>query len=41
MSASDSPLQAELTDLFEAQNRAAPNRTEIPATYLKVTVTEK
>lgn len=32
-------LQAELADLFEAQNRAGPGRTEIPATYLKVTVT--
>lgn len=31
-------LQSELTDLFEAQNRAGPDRTEIPATYLKVTV---
>jgi SAM-dependent methyltransferase len=33
-------LQAELDDLFEAQNRAGPERTEIPATYLKVTVTK-
>ncbi|HEX9964462.1 MAG TPA: class I SAM-dependent methyltransferase [Allosphingosinicella sp.] len=32
-------LQAELGDLFEAQNRAGPERTEIPATYLRVTVT--
>jgi SAM-dependent methyltransferase len=32
-------LQAELAELFEAQNRAGPGRTEIPATYLKVTVT--
>ena len=32
-------LQAELADLFEAQNRAGAGRTEIPATYLKVTVT--
>jgi SAM-dependent methyltransferase len=32
-------LQAELKDLFEAQNRAGPERTEIPATYLRVTVT--
>ena len=32
-------LHAELTDLFEAQNRAGPGRTEIPATYLRVTVT--
>ncbi len=33
-------LQAELERLFEAQNRAGPERTEIPATYLKVTVTK-
>jgi SAM-dependent methyltransferase/catechol 2,3-dioxygenase-like lactoylglutathione lyase family enzyme len=33
-------LQAELAALFEAQNRAGPDRTEIPATYLKVTVTK-
>jgi hypothetical protein len=32
-------LRAELADLFGAQNRAGPGRTEIPATYLKVTVT--
>ncbi|WP_310469258.1 class I SAM-dependent methyltransferase [Sphingomonas sp.] len=32
-------LQAELAELFEAQNRAGPTATEIPATYLKVTVT--
>jgi ubiquinone/menaquinone biosynthesis C-methylase UbiE len=32
-------LQAELADLFEAQNQAGPELTEIPATYLKVTVT--
>ena len=31
-------LHAELAELFEAQNRAGPDRTEIPATYLKVTV---
>ncbi|HYD12793.1 MAG TPA: hypothetical protein VEC11_08090 [Allosphingosinicella sp.] len=31
-------LHAELTLLFEAQNRAGPDRTEIPATYLRVTV---
>ena len=31
-------LHAELADLFEAQNRAGPDRTEIAATYLKVTV---
>ena len=34
----ESQLQAELAELFEAQNRAGPGRTEIPATYLKVTV---
>ncbi|HEX8263330.1 MAG TPA: methyltransferase domain-containing protein [Allosphingosinicella sp.] len=34
-------LQAELAELFEAQNRAGPERTEIPATYLKVTVARK
>ncbi|MGA9582838.1 MAG: class I SAM-dependent methyltransferase [Allosphingosinicella sp.] len=33
-------LQAELAGLFEAQNQAGPERTEIPATYLKVTVTK-
>ena len=32
-------LQSELERWFEAQNQAAPERTEIPATYLKVTVT--
>ena len=31
-------LQAELEQLFESQNRSAPGMTEIPATYLKVTV---
>jgi SAM-dependent methyltransferase len=31
-------LRAELAGLFEAQNRAGPDRTEIPATYLRVTV---
>jgi SAM-dependent methyltransferase len=31
-------LQAELTSLFESQNRGGPDRTEIPATYLKVLV---
>jgi SAM-dependent methyltransferase len=34
----EAELQAELTGLFEAQNRAGPDRTDIPATYLKVTV---
>ena len=33
-------LEAELSDLFEAQNRAGPGQTEIPATYLRVTVTK-
>jgi len=31
-------LQAELTGLFEGQNQAGPDSTEIPATYLKVMV---
>lgn len=31
-------LQAELGHLFASQNRGGPGRTEIPATYLKVTV---
>lgn len=35
----EAQLEAELTALFEAQNQAGPDRTEIPATYLKVTVT--
>ena len=35
----DAELEAELAALFEAQNRAGPQRTEIAATYLKVTVT--
>jgi SAM-dependent methyltransferase len=35
----ETALQAELAELFEAQNRAGPELTEIPATYLKVTVT--
>jgi SAM-dependent methyltransferase len=33
-------LQRELTTLFTAQNRGGPNATEIPATFLKVTVTK-
>ncbi|MDQ8756622.1 methyltransferase domain-containing protein [Sphingosinicella sp. LHD-64] len=33
-------LYAELAALFESQNRAGPDCTEIPATYLKVTVTK-
>ena len=36
----EAQLHAELAELFEAQNRAGPGRTEIPATYLKVTVTK-
>jgi SAM-dependent methyltransferase len=36
----EAELQAELTDLFNAQNRAGPDATEIPATFLKVTVTK-
>jgi SAM-dependent methyltransferase len=34
----DDDLQEELRALFDSQNRAGPERTEIPATYLKVTV---
>jgi SAM-dependent methyltransferase len=37
----DSELQSELTTLFEAQNHAGADRTEIPATFLKVTVTKR
>lgn len=33
-------LEAELTALFEAQNQGGPDRTQIPATYLKVLVTK-
>jgi SAM-dependent methyltransferase len=33
-------LHAELADLFEAQNQGGAGHTEIPATYLKVTVTK-
>jgi ubiquinone/menaquinone biosynthesis C-methylase UbiE len=36
----EAELQAELTDLFNAQNKAGPTATEIPATFLKVTVTK-
>jgi len=32
-------LEAELTELFEAQNQGDAGRTEIPATFLRVTVT--
>lgn len=32
-------LETELTQLFEKHNRVSPERTEIPATFLKVTVT--
>lgn len=31
-------LEAELTDLFESHNRAGPDATDIPATFLKVSV---
>jgi SAM-dependent methyltransferase len=34
-------LEAELRALFEAQNQGGPDRTEVPATYLKVTVTKR
>lgn len=34
-------LEAELAALFEAQNQGGADRTEIPATYLKVTVTKR
>lgn len=34
----DSQLEEELTALFEAQNQGSADRTEIPATYLKVVV---
>ena len=37
-SGQEAALHAELTDLFDAQNRAGPGRTEVPATYLRVTV---
>lgn len=33
-------LETELTQLFEQHNRAGTERTEIPATFLKVTVTK-
>ena len=36
----EADLQRELTGLFESRNEAGPNRTEIPATFLKVTVTK-
>lgn len=36
----EAALHAELTALFEAQNQAGPDRTEIPATYLQVIVTK-
>ncbi len=36
----EADLEAELTALFEAQNQAGSDSTEIPATYLKVTVTK-
>lgn len=34
----EAELHGELMNLFEAQNRAGPDRTEIPATYLRVVV---
>jgi SAM-dependent methyltransferase len=37
----EAELQAELEALFDAQNRGGPDVTEIPATYLKVTVTRR
>jgi len=37
----DGALEAELRVLFEAQNTGGPDRTEIPATFLKVTVTKR
>ena len=36
----ENELEAQLTALFEAQNQGGPDRTEVPATYLKVTVTK-
>ncbi len=36
----EADLEAELTALFEAQNQAGADGTEIPAIYLKVTVTK-
>ena len=36
----ENELAAELTALFEAQNQAGPDSTEIPATFLKVVVTK-
>ena len=35
---SEDQLEAELIELFEDQNQGGPTRTEIPATYLRVTV---
>jgi hypothetical protein len=34
----EAELEAELAALFEAQNQGGADRTEIPATFLKVTV---
>jgi len=34
-------LEAELTQLFEEHNRAGKDRTEIPATFLKVVITKQ
>jgi hypothetical protein len=33
-------LESELAELFVQYNRAGPDRTEIPATFLEVTVTK-
>jgi len=38
LSGRDAELQAELEQLFEAENRGEPDRTEIPANFLKVMV---
>lgn len=38
---SSDQLEAELRALFDAQNRGGPNRTEVAATYLKVTVDKR
>ena len=33
-------LEKELTELFESENRGSSDCTEIPATYLKLSVTK-
>jgi SAM-dependent methyltransferase len=40
MNGREADLERELTELFESQNRGGSERTEIPATFLKVTVTK-